>query len=516
MIDVMIIAFNEALNLPHCLEALQGWTRKVFVIDSGSTDGTPELVESYGATCVHHAWEGYARQKNWGLNNLPFESDWLLIVDADEVVTEDLRRRMLDIASRPIDEVEENGFFINRLTYFVGRPIRHCGYYPNWNMRFFKRGKGYYEDREVHEHIIIENPVGYIKELLLHNDRRGLEHYMAKHNRYSTLEAQAILADIKGLNDSAAQPKLSGATKRRRFLKRWVAPYLPLPGFWRFVYMYILRAGFLDGRTGISFCTFIAIYDHLVALKLRELRRLAKETGDLRAVLSPAAMSGLSVAEGKQGAGLDLPRAARAAGAAAAFPKGTHSIKDGKPVDEQGHPLQMSPESSPWTLKEKLGRAIWMLAGRPIFRVSFHNWYRFRARLLRLFGAKIGRGVAIRPSVKIEVPWMIQIDDDATVGDHAILYSLGPITIGKRTIVSQYAHLCAGTHDYTDHTFRLIRTPIVIGDDAWVGADAFVGPGVNVGSLCVIGARSSVYKDQPRGTVCVGNPARPLKERVLR
>ncbi|MCH8210489.1 MAG: colanic acid biosynthesis acetyltransferase WcaF [Planctomycetes bacterium] len=176
----------------------------------------------------------------------------------------------------------------------------------------------------------------------------------------------------------------------------------------------------------------------------------------------------------------------------------------------------MQPEASPWSLKEKIGRALWMLIGKPLFRLSFHNWHRSRAALLRLFGAKIGKGVAIRPTANIEVPWMITIDDGATVGDHAILYSLGRIRIGKRSIISQYAHLCAGTHDYTDHTFRLIRTPVTIGDDVWIGADAFIGPGVNVGSLAVVGARSSTYKDLGEKQVYVGNPAKPVKERVLR
>ncbi len=504
MIDVMIITFNEALNLPHCLAALQGWTNRVFVIDSGSTDGTQQLAESYGATVVHHDWPGYAQQKNWGLANLPIESDWILIVDADEVVTRGLKKRLVSISNRPVGEVRENGFFINRLTFFLGKPIRHCGYYPNWNMRFFKRGRGVYEDRAVHEHIIIDNPIGYIKELLLHDDRRGLEHYMAKHNRYSTLEAGAIFAEMSGANRGKPQAKLTGSSRRRRWLKRYVAPYIPVPAVWRFLYMYLLRLGILDGRTGMSFCAFISIYDHLVALKLKELRRLARTRGveAAQAALETAAMPGLAVAEGKQGAQFEQ-----------AAPPPVQPVAGG---GEYKGPTQLSPEGSPWTFKEKLGRAIWMLMGRPMFRMSFHNWYNFRARLLRLFGARIGKGVAIRPTVKIEVPWMIQIDDDATIGDHAILYGLGPIKIGKRTIVSQYAHLCAGTHDYADRTFKLIRSPITVGDDAWIGADAFIGPGVTVGRLSVVGARSSAYKSLPEAQVCVGNPAKPIKERMLR
>jgi putative colanic acid biosynthesis acetyltransferase WcaF len=177
---------------------------------------------------------------------------------------------------------------------------------------------------------------------------------------------------------------------------------------------------------------------------------------------------------------------------------------------------QLVPESSPWTFREKVRRAIWMLVGKPLFRASFHNWYGWRNWLLRRFGARIGNEVRIRPSVNIEIPWNLDIRDGVTVGDHAILYSLGMIVIGERTIVSQYAHVCAGTHDYTHHEFPLIRDPVVVGADAWIGADAFVGPSVTIGSLSVLGARSSVYKDMDPRMVYVGNPAKPIKERELR
>lgn len=510
MIDVMIITYDESLNLPHCLRALQGWTNKIFVIDSGSTDGTQDIARAYGANVVHHDWPGYAQQKNWGLDNLPFESEWILIVDADEVITEEVRKRLLAIAEKPVDEVPENGFFVNRLTMFMGRPIRRCGYFPSWNLRFFKRGRGRYEDREVHEHVIIDDPVGFIKEPMIHDDRRGLEHYVAKHNRYSTLEARTLFSEMTGNVKSHAVANVTRDTSRRRWLKRYVMPYAPFPGFGRFFYMYILRLGILDGRAGLEFCKFISMYDSLVALKLRDLRRMSKlkklKPEDL--VRTPS--RGLVHAEGTDPV---MPRqmtiGAKANGQAVAPP-----LRDGMTEDEAV--TQMQPEASPWTFREKVGRAIWMLFGRPIFRVSFHNWYGFRAKLLRLFGAKIGKGVAIRPTANIEVPWMIEIDDDATVGDFAILYSLGLIRIGKRSIISQYAHLCAGTHDYADRTFKLIRTPVTIGDDAWIGADAFIGPGVNVGNLTVVGARSSTYKNLPARQVCVGNPAKPIKERVLR
>lgn len=507
MIDVMIISYNEALNLPHCLQALQGWTNNIFVIDSGSTDGTQDIARSMNAQVVHHAWEGYARQKNWGLRNLPLKGDWILIVDADEVITPTVRERLLEIASRPVDDVKENGFFINRLTIFLGQPIRHCGFFPSWNMRFFKRGLALYEDREVHEHMIVADPVGYIKEPMLHDDRRGLEHFVAKHNRYSTLEAKAIYNELTNPRAGAGEANVTADARRRRWLKRNVAPYLPSPGLWRFVYMYFLRLGILDGPVGLDFCRFIAMYDYMVSLKLKEVRRNARRPGVERADRQGGA---LAVPEG----GEEHAPTSRASSAPLPRTSPAHAprVHAAPPRPE---PVQLRPESSPWTFREKAKRAIWMLVGKPIFRLSFHNWYGFRAWLLRLFGAQIGKGVRIRPTADVEIPWNLRIGDGVTVGDHAVLYSLGTISIGDRTIISQYAHLCAGTHDFTDRRFPLIRDPIEIGADAWISADAYVGPNVKVGRLSVLGARSSAYKDLEPQTVYVGNPAKALKKREL-
>lgn len=178
-------------------------------------------------------------------------------------------------------------------------------------------------------------------------------------------------------------------------------------------------------------------------------------------------------------------------------------------------PPRIEPEASPWTTREKIGRALWMLIGRPVFRLTFHNWYGVRRFILRRFGATVGEGVRVRPTVRIEVPWNIALQDDCVVGDHAILYSLGKITIGERAIVSQYAHLCAGTHDFTKSSFPLLRPPITIGADAWIAADAFVGPGVTVGERAILGARASAFKDLAPDTIYAGNPAKPIRERVI-
>ena len=169
---------------------------------------------------------------------------------------------------------------------------------------------------------------------------------------------------------------------------------------------------------------------------------------------------------------------------------------------------------SPWTRSEKVRRLLWAIVAATLFRFSFHNWYGVRTWLLKLFGARLGRNVRIRRTAKIEIPWNLDIGDDVSIGDAAILYSLGMITIGARSFLSQYAHLCAGTHDPMDRNYPLIRPAITLGTDCWIAADAFVGPGVTIGDRTVVGARASVFSDLPGDVIAVGNPAKPIKART--
>jgi putative colanic acid biosynthesis acetyltransferase WcaF len=170
---------------------------------------------------------------------------------------------------------------------------------------------------------------------------------------------------------------------------------------------------------------------------------------------------------------------------------------------------------SPWTTKQKVARMIWAMVETTLFRLSFHNWYPWRAMLLRMFGAKIGRNARIRRTVRIEIPWNLHLGDDVIVGDGAILYALGPITIGDRVMISQYVHLCAGSHDHRFRSYPQTRPPIKIGEDCWIAAGAFIGPGVTVGNRTVVGARAGVFKDVPGDVIVGGNPSKVLKPRIF-
>lgn len=167
-----------------------------------------------------------------------------------------------------------------------------------------------------------------------------------------------------------------------------------------------------------------------------------------------------------------------------------------------------------FSLTNRMARAIWNVAYILFFRftpIPFHGW---RSSLLRLFGAKVGKGVHIYPGVKIWAPWNIELGDQCGVANGVSLYSQGAIKIGSRATISQGTYLCAGTHDYTVPGFPTITKPILVGDHAWIAAEAFVHPGVHIGDGCVIGARSVVTRDMPEWMVCVGHPCEPIKERL--
>ena len=273
-IAVMIPTKNEEKNLPYALESVK-FADQVLVLDSGSTDSTRQIAESMGATFVHHDWEGYAAQKNWGLDNLPITQPWVFILDADEVITPELRDELIKLASE--DKCEENGFYINRFFIFLDKRIRHCGYYPSWNLRFFRRGKARYEVREVHEHMIVDGKVGYLKHDMEHNDRRGMEYYIAKHNHYSTLEARELFRiEQAQTHGTMHYSPFGGPLERRRWVKHVIWPRLPAKWFFRWLYMYVLKLGILDGVVGFHFCLFLASYEHQITLKLAELRREAR------------------------------------------------------------------------------------------------------------------------------------------------------------------------------------------------------------------------------------------------
>ncbi len=169
-----------------------------------------------------------------------------------------------------------------------------------------------------------------------------------------------------------------------------------------------------------------------------------------------------------------------------------------------------------FSLGNRLRRVAWGTVYGLLFRPSPRPFHAWRALLLRAFGAKLGRACHVYPKAVIWAPWNLVMDDYAGMADDVNCYSMATVTLGKKVVISQGAHLCTGTHDYESPHFQLYALPIHIGDSAWVCAESFIGPGVTVGEGAVIGARSVVTKAMPAWMVCAGNPCRPLKNRKIR
>lgn len=168
-----------------------------------------------------------------------------------------------------------------------------------------------------------------------------------------------------------------------------------------------------------------------------------------------------------------------------------------------------------YSFGEIVRRVLWGF-GKLAFRFSPRPCFGWRRFVLRCFGARIGRWVHTYPSTRVYFPWNLTVGDWSALGEDVLIYNLGPVTIGQKATVSHRAHLCAGTHDYRQADLPLLKPPIEIGDQAWVCADAFIGPGVKVGEGAVVGARAVVIRDAPPWTIVAGNPAREIKKREIK
>lgn len=272
-LSVIIPVKNEAANLPRCLKSI-AWADEIFVVDSQSGDETVAIAEKAGARLVQFHFNGtWPKKKNWALENLPFSHEWVLIIDADEVLPNEAEAEIRAIVSQPDHPI--NGYWINRRFMFMGKWLKHA-YFPNWNLRLFKHRYGRYEkltnaethsgDNEVHEHIIVQGQTGHLKTLMDHYAFPSVDSFVEKHNRYSNWEARVAL-------EKPTESKLQHSdVSRRRWLKQ-LASHLPFRPFLRFCYVYFWQKGFLDGREGYYFARLHAFYEFMTVAKTYELRK---------------------------------------------------------------------------------------------------------------------------------------------------------------------------------------------------------------------------------------------------
>lgn len=280
-VSVIIPVRNEERNLRRCLESLSG-AGEVYVIDSQSTDGSAEIARTCGSRVIQFYYRGgWPKKRQWALDMLPLQYEWVLLLDADEALTPALADEIKDAIRDPNIE----GYYIGLDMFFLGRRLRHCGA-SFYKLSLFRHGRGGFEcraqnqdgsmcDMEVHEHVMVNGPTKKLKERLVHRNVESLSRYIQKHNDYSNWEAQVWRESGRGRPE--LQARLFGTQAERR---RWIRKKLfGLPGssLLFIFYKYVLCLGFLDGVPGLIYCGMQGIQFFQIKAKIYEAKMAARE-----------------------------------------------------------------------------------------------------------------------------------------------------------------------------------------------------------------------------------------------
>ena len=267
---VIILTKNEETDIVRCIRSVKEWVQRIVVVDSGSTDRTCELAAAEGVEVVRHEpFVDYAKQFNWAIDNLNINTTWVFRLDADEVVTPELRKELETLLEKHADD-DVSGFMMRYKVEFLGRFLKHGGFYPFLKITIFKYGKGRFEDRAMGEHIVLsEGRCIDLKEDAIHYAFKSVNAYVDKHNWYATREVQDYF-DVRSGRENAL---LDGQPERAKKMRDGL--YYKLPMFLRaklyFWYRYYLRLGFLDGTPGYVFAFLQAYwYRFLVDAKIYE------------------------------------------------------------------------------------------------------------------------------------------------------------------------------------------------------------------------------------------------------
>lgn len=267
---VVVPTLDEEVHLKRCLDSVASLGVPVVVVDAYSGDRTVEIATAAGATVLQRKWTGYADQKNWVLDQLRGVAGWVLFLDADEYLTPDLAA---EVTAKVADPGGAAGCYLARMNVFMGRELRHAWWYPDHQLRLFRVDKGRFEAREVHEHVVVRGRVDALEHPLMHENLKGIDAFLARHVRYARYEAAEFVAATRTEHRGSF---LGSWAQRRRALKYHVWRRLRYRPAVRFLWMYVVRRGFLDGREGRVYCQLIAAYEAMIdayALELERQRR---------------------------------------------------------------------------------------------------------------------------------------------------------------------------------------------------------------------------------------------------
>jgi glycosyltransferase involved in cell wall biosynthesis len=253
-LSAIVLTFNEERNLGACLESLAGWAGEIYVVDSGSTDGTLALARRYTDTIEHHPFDTYGLQRNWAQEHLALAYPWVLHIDADERVSPELQQSIRAFFVEGRAE-RYSGAMFPRRTIFMGRWIRHGGHYPVYQTRLFLRARGRCEDRLYDQHFIVDGPVARLDGDLIDVLTPDLDTWTLRHVRWAGAEARELAGSGDTAGTQVRANLFGSAQERRRWLRSILFKRSPrfLRAFLYFAYRYILRRGFLDGTEGLIY-----------------------------------------------------------------------------------------------------------------------------------------------------------------------------------------------------------------------------------------------------------------------
>lgn len=284
-VTVLILTKNEEMNLPDCLESIKGFAKRIVVVDSGSADKTKEISTAYGADFYFHEFENYARQFNWGIDNTEIKTKWTLRLDADERLTPALCEELENLMKEH-DSDSVNGVTMEAWLYFMGKKIKH-GCHNKRKLMLFKTGIGRIEDRRMDEHTVLSSGTSvYTKERFIHYDFKDMTHWINKMNWYATREMQDYYEFMNGNSyEIESNDSITSQTRKKKF-----GLYYRFPLFFRcwllFIYNYIFKLGFLDGKEGFVYhYMYHRWYRTLVDAKILEqsiTNKPFEKTGDLK------------------------------------------------------------------------------------------------------------------------------------------------------------------------------------------------------------------------------------------
>jgi hypothetical protein len=266
--SVLLLTFNEAGNIGRCLDSLHECD-DVVVLDSFSSDGTVEIVQARPVKFFQRSFDTFAGQRNWAIDSIPFKHPWVLHLDADECMTPALHGELLATVSQD----EKSAYLLANKLMFMGRWIRHASMFPYYQARLLKVGESRFVQAghgQTLDHAV--RGVGTLKEAYLHyNFSKGISDWLSRHNRYSSDEARRIASHRMPFSEAIAGACRGATRQDRQQARKRLADALPAKPLWRFLYLYFIRRGFLDGGPGFHYCLLMAIYDYLIVLKSKEL-----------------------------------------------------------------------------------------------------------------------------------------------------------------------------------------------------------------------------------------------------